>query len=92
MNTYVNESFHFSVKLSCLRYSSVLSLGLIFDFYYFMYYKLKLNVKTNIYVKTKKKKQIYKINFRYTQVLFMGSVPRINYPLANVFLEIYSKE
>ena len=53
-----------------------------------MYYKLKLNVKTNIYVKTKKKKQIYKINFRYTQVLFMGSVPRINYPLANVFLDI----
>ncbi len=26
----------------------------------------------------------YKINFRYTQVLFMGSVPRINHLLATV--------
>lgn len=28
--------------------------------------------------------QFYKINFGYTQVLFMGSVPRINRPLATV--------
>lgn len=28
--------------------------------------------------------QIYKINFGYTQVLFMGSVPRINRLLATV--------
>ena len=38
-------------------------------------------------------KTINKItNFRYTQVLFMGSVPRINYPLANVFPDMCSKE
>jgi hypothetical protein len=29
--------------------------------------------------------QFYNINFGYTQVLFMGSVPRINYLLATVF-------
>ena len=30
------------------------------------------------------KKHIYNINFGYTQVLFMGSVPRINYLIVNV--------
>ena len=30
-------------------------------------------------------RQIYEINFRYTQEHFKGYVPRINYPLANVF-------
>jgi len=36
--------------------------------------------------KNKHNLEIYKINFGYTQVLFMGSVPRINYLLANVSL------
>ena len=34
--------------------------------------------------------QFYKINFGYTQVLFMGSVPRINCLLAIVPLFIYT--
>ena len=50
---------------------------------------LVVNYICIIPLKKKKNKhnlEIYKINFGYTQVLFMGSVPRINYLLANVSL------
>ena len=37
-------------------------------------------------------KQFYKINFGYTQVLFMGSVPRINHLLKTVFFNKKNNE
>ena len=48
--------------------------------------KLYLHYSFKKKKKNKHNLEIYKINFGYTQVLFMGSVPRINYLLANVSL------
>ena len=54
-------------------------------YYFYSYIKLILNIKNNRHLVAIL--QFYKINFGYTQVLFMGSVPRINCLLAIVPLK-----